>query len=127
MFDAAVAAALLQGIVPAHLSPPKGRTIVLGAGKVSAAMTKAVEDHWPGSLEGLVVTRYGHAVPCERIEIVEAAHAVPDATERCAAERTLQLAQAAGPDDLVLCLILGGGSALLASSPPSICGLENGS
>ena len=115
MLDAAVAAALPERIVPPHLPPPpKGRTIVLGAGKASAAMAKAVEDHWPGPLEGLVVTRYGHAVPCERIEIVEAAHPVPDAAGRAAAERILQLAQGAGPDDLVLCLISGGGSALLA-------------
>ena len=68
MLDAAIAAALPDRIVPAHLPPPpKGRTIVLGAGKASAAMAKAVEDHWPGELEGLVVTRYGHGVPCRRI------------------------------------------------------------
>src|SRR5690349_106948 len=110
MFDAAVEAALPAAIVPRHLPPPpKGRTIVLGAGKASAAMTKTVEDRWPGPLEGLVVTRYGHAVPCQRIEIVEAAHPVPDA-----ARRVLELAKSAGPDDLVLCLISGGGSALLA-------------
>ena len=101
--------------MPRHLpAPPKGRTIVLGAGKASAAMAKAVEDHWPGPLEGLVVTRYGHAVPCERIEIVEAAHPVPDAAGQAAARRILELAEGAGPDDLVLCLISGGGSALLA-------------
>ena len=115
MLDAAIAAALPDRIVPAHLPPPpKGRTIVLGAGKASAAMAKAVEDHWPGLLEGLVVTRYDHAVPCRRIEIVEAAHPVPDAAGRAAAERILALAQSAGPDDLVLCLISGGGSSLLA-------------
>jgi glycerate 2-kinase len=116
MFEAAIAAALPDKIVPAHLPPPpKGRTIVLGAGKASAAMAKAVEDHWPpGPLEGLVVTRYGHAVPCDRIEIVEAAHPVPDAAGRAAAERILALARDAGPDDLVLCLISGGGSSLLA-------------
>jgi glycerate 2-kinase len=115
MFDAAVEAALPAAIVPRHLPPPpKGRTIVLGAGKASAAMAKAVEDHWPGPLEGLVVTRYGHAVPCFRIEIVEAAHPVPDAAGRDAARRILELARSAGPDDLVLCLISGGGSALLA-------------
>src|SRR5690349_24338700 len=115
MFDAAVEAALPAAIVPRHLPPaPKGRTIVLGAGKASAAMAKAVEDHWPGPLEGLVVTRYGHAVPCSRIEIVEAAHPVPDASGRDAARRILELARSAGPDDLVLCLISGGGSALLA-------------
>ena len=77
-------------------------------------MAKAVEDHWPGPLEGLVVTRYGHAVPCARIEIVEAAHPVPDAAGQAAAARILALAEGAGPDDLVLCLISGGGSSLLA-------------
>ena len=116
MFDAAVAAALPIRIVPPHLPAPpkKGRTIVLGAGKASAAMAKAVEEHWPGSLEGLVVTRYGHAAACKRIEIVEAAHPVPDEAGRAAAERILDLAGGAGPDDLVLCLISGGGSSLLA-------------
>jgi len=121
LFDAAIAAALPDKIVPAHLPPaPRGRTIVLGAGKASAAMAKAVEDHWPGPLEGLVVTRYGHAALCRRIEIVEAAHPVPDAAGRAAAERILRLAQGAGPDDLVLCLISGGGSALLALPAPGL-------
>lgn len=115
MFAAAVEAALPERVLPPHLpSPPKGRTIVLGAGKASAAMARAVEDHWPGPLEGLVVTRYGHGVPCQRIEIVEASHPVPDAAGRDAARRILELARSAGPDDLVLCLISGGGSALLA-------------
>jgi hypothetical protein len=97
-----------------------GRTVLLGAGKASAAMAKAVADLWPGPLEGLVVTRYGHAVPCERIEIVEAAHPMPDAAGRGAAERILGLARGAGPDDLVLCLISGGGSALLALPAPGL-------
>ncbi len=119
MFDAAVAAALPAGVVGRHLPErPKGRTIVLGAGKASAAMAAAVEAAWaeggPGRLEGLVVTRYGHAVPCERIEIVEAAHPVPDAAGHAAAARMLEMARSVGPDDLVLCLISGGGSALLA-------------
>ncbi|WP_424753294.1 glycerate kinase type-2 family protein [Methylobacterium sp.] len=115
MFDAAVAAALPAGIVAGRLpAPPRGRTIVLGAGKASAAMARAVEDHWTGPLTGLVVTRYGHAVPCDRIEIVEAAHPVPDEVGRAAAARMLEIARSAGPDDLVLCLISGGGSALLA-------------
>ena len=114
MFDAAVAAALPARTVPGHLpAPPKGRTIVLGAGKASAAMAKAVEDHWPGPIGGLVVTRYGHSVPCKQIQIVEAAHPVPDAAGEAAARRILDLALGAGPDDLVLCLISGGGSALL--------------
>jgi len=117
LFDRAVAAALPERVVPGHLpQPPKGRTIVLGAGKGSAAMAKAVEDHWPADapLSGLVVTRYGHRVPCKRIEIVEASHPVPDAAGTDAARRILALAKTAGPDDLVLCLISGGGSALLA-------------
>ena len=115
LFGAAIAAADPAKVVPPHLPPPpRGRTIVLGAGKASAAMAKAVEDHWPGEISGLVVTRYGHAVPCKRIEIVEAAHPVPDERGRDAARRILELARTAGPDDLVLCLISGGGSALLA-------------
>jgi glycerate 2-kinase len=115
LFDAAVAAALPARVVPAHLPrPPKGRTIVLGAGKASAAMAKAVEENWSGPLSGLVVTRYGHAVESERIEIVEASHPVPDAAGEDAARRILDLARSAGPADLVLCLMSGGGSALLA-------------
>jgi hydroxypyruvate reductase len=114
LFDAAVAAAQPALCVPANLPPkPKGRLIVIGAGKASAAMAKAVEDHWDGALGGLVVTRYGYAVPCRRIEIAEAAHPVPDAAGLKAAERILKLAPSAGPDDTVLCLISGGGSALL--------------
>jgi len=88
--------------------------LVLGAGKASAAMARVLERHWPGPLEGLVVTRYGHGVPCERVKIVEAAHPVPDEAGRVAAARILELARSAGPDDLVLCLISGGGSSLLA-------------
>ena len=115
MFDAAVGAAQPALCVPAHLpEPPKGRLVVIGAGKASAAMARAVEDHWPGDLSGLVVTRYGYTVPCERIEIVEAAHPVPDAAGMEAARRIRALVQGLTPDDLVLCLISGGGSALLA-------------
>jgi len=80
MFDAAVASAQPSRVIASHLpAAPAGRLIVIGAGKASAAMAQAVEQHWPGPIEGLVVTRYGYAVPCERIEIVEAAHPVPDA------------------------------------------------
>jgi hydroxypyruvate reductase len=115
MFEAAVAAALPEKCVPPHLPrPPAGRTIVVGAGKASGAMAKAVEDHWPGAVEGLVVTRYGHKVPCRRIEVVEASHPVPDAAGQDAARRILSMVQGLTPDDLVLCLISGGGSALLA-------------
>src|SRR4051812_18954235 len=83
-------------------------------------MAKAVEDHWDGPLTGLVVTRYGHAVPCERIEIVEAAHPVPDASGEAAAQRILGMVQGLGPDDLVLALISGGGSALLTLPAPGL-------
>jgi hydroxypyruvate reductase len=101
--------------VPAHLpKPPKGRTIVVGAGKASAAMAASVERHWQGPLEGLVVTRYGHGVPCRQIEIVEASHPVPDERGRDAARRILEKMQGLTADDLVLCLISGGGSALLS-------------
>lgn len=115
LFQAALAAADPARVLPGFLpAPPKGRTIVVGAGKAAASMAKAVEEHWDGPLEGLVVTRYDHAVACERIEIIEAAHPVPDAAGREAAGRILELASGLGPDDLLLCLISGGGSALLA-------------
>jgi hydroxypyruvate reductase len=121
MFDAAVASALPERCLPPHLpAPPKGRTVVVGAGKAAAAMARAVEDHWPGELEGLVVTRYGHHVPTRRIEVVEAAHPVPDMAGREAAERILAMVQGLGPDDLALCLISGGGSALLALPAPGL-------
>lgn len=114
MFDAAVASAQPALCLPAHLPPPpKGRMIVIGAGKASAAMARALEDNWRGPLEGLVVTRYGYEVPCERIEIVQAAHPVPDAAGQQAAQRIRALVSGLSADDLVLCLISGGGSALL--------------
>ncbi len=116
MFRAAIDAAQPALCLPAHLpSPPKGRTIVIGAGKASAAMAAAFEAHWPGPVEGLVVTRYGHGAPTRRIEIVEAAHPVPDAAGREAAARILRLVSGLGEDDLVVALISGGGSALLAA------------
>jgi hydroxypyruvate reductase len=115
MFDAAVAAAQPSRCVPPYLpQPPKGRTIVIGAGKASAAMARAVEQHWPERLEGMIVTRYGYRVPCERIEIVEAAHPVPDAAGHMAAKRMLEMVGNLTEDDLVICLISGGGSALLS-------------
>ncbi|WP_426072491.1 glycerate kinase type-2 family protein [Janthinobacterium sp. DSP2-3-3] len=115
MFHAAIAAAQPSHCVPPHLPPaPKGRLIVIGAGKASAAMAQAVEQHWPGPLSGLVVTRYGYAVPCERIEIVEASHPVPDAAGMQAARRMLDLVGNLQAEDTVLCLISGGGSSLLA-------------
>ena len=121
MFDAAVGAASPGLRIPAFLpSPPKGRTVVVGAGKASAAMAKAVETRWPGPLTGLVVTRYGHAVPCERIEVVEASHPVPDENGHRAAARILKMVQGLGPDDLVLALVSGGGSALLSLPAPGL-------
>ncbi|MBT3068178.1 glycerate kinase [Rhodoferax sp. U11-2br] len=114
MFDAAVAAAQPALCLPPHLPPPpKGRTIVIGAGKASAAMARALEDHWPGPLEGLVITRYGYEVPCQRIEIVQAAHPVPDAAGLQATQRLRDLVTGLSADDLVIALISGGGSSLL--------------
>jgi hydroxypyruvate reductase len=116
MFDAAITAAQPARCLPPYLPPrPSGRTIVVGAGKASAAMAKAVEDNWPGELSGLVVTRYGYAAPCKRIEIIEAAHPVPDAASVDAARRILDTVKRLRPDDLVLCLISGGGSSLLVA------------
>jgi glycerate 2-kinase len=115
MFDAAVEAAAPAHCVPPHLpAPPKGRTIVVGAGKAAAAMAAAVEAHWPGLLEGLVVTRYGHGASTKRIKVVEASHPVPDAAGPAAARAILDLVSGLTADDLVLALISGGGSALLA-------------
>jgi len=114
MFDAAIASAQPAVCIPSHLPPaPRGKMIVIGAGKASAAMAQAVERNWSGSLSGLVVTRYGYAVPCKQIEIVEAAHPVPDAAGMHAAQRMLDLVGHLSSDDMVLCLISGGGSALL--------------
>jgi len=121
MFDAAIAAALPEKSLPAYLpKPPKGRTIVVGCGKAAASMAKAVEDHWKGELSGLVVTRYGHNAPTRKIEVVEAAHPVPDLAGREAAERILKMVQGLSADDLVLFLVSGGGSALLALPAPGL-------
>ncbi|WP_431856117.1 glycerate kinase type-2 family protein [Azospirillum sp.] len=121
MFRAAVDSAQPSLCVPPHLPPPpKGRTVVVGAGKAAAAMARAVETNWNGPLSGLVVTRYGHRVPTERIEVVEASHPVPDAAGETAARRILEIVGEVGPDDLLLCLISGGGSALLALPAPGL-------
>lgn len=121
LFDAALAAADPAKAVPSCLPElPKGRTLVVGAGKAAGAMARAVEANWKGGLDGLVVTRYGHAVACERIEVVEAAHPVPDQAGLDAARRILEKVQGLGRDDLVLCLISGGGSALLSLPAPGI-------
>jgi glycerate 2-kinase len=121
MFDAAIASAQPALCIPRHLPPaPQGRLIVVGAGKASAAMARAVEQNWRGALSGLVVTRYGYAVPCTQIEIVEAAHPVPDAAGMHAAQRMLELVGHLSADDMVLCLISGGGSALLPLPAPGL-------
>ncbi|MEO0540765.1 MAG: glycerate kinase [Cyanobacteria bacterium P01_A01_bin.105] len=141
MFDAAVQAALPSHRVSAFLpEPPAGRTVVVGMGKATAAMAQAVEAHWPGQLpgqlsgplsdslsgplseplSGLVVTRYGHGVPTQHIEVVEAGHPVPDDNGYRAAERILDLVSGLGPEDLVICLVSGGGSALFTLPPAGI-------
>ena len=123
LFDAALSAARPATCLAPYidrLQPPKGRTVVIGAGKASAAMARALEDRWPHPLEGLVVTRYGYGETCKRIEIVEAAHPVPDEKGRAAAGRMLEKVKGLAPDDLLLCLISGGASALLALPAPDL-------
>lgn len=117
-FQAAVDAANPQQILPAHLpSPPSGRTLVVGGGKAAASMAAAVEAHWPADapLSGLVVTRYRHGLPTRCIEVVEASHPLPDGRGEAAALRMLDMSRQLGPDDLLLALISGGGSSLLAA------------
>ncbi|AJG24293.1 glycerate kinase type-2 family protein [Cupriavidus basilensis] len=115
LFRAAVSAADPQDCLACALpEPPVGRTIVVGAGKAAASMARALEQAWPGPLAGLVVTRYGHAAPTSRIEVVEAGHPVPDAAGQRAAVRMLDMVSGLCPDDLVICLISGGGSSLLS-------------
>ncbi|WP_369802528.1 glycerate kinase [Pseudorhodobacter sp. MZDSW-24AT] len=122
MLDAAISAADPATVVAPHLpEKPRGRCIVVGAGKSAAAMAQAVEQAWPDvDLTGVVVTRYGHAVPTQRILVREAAHPVPDAAGEAAAQEILRIVQTAGPDDLVLALISGGGSALMPQPKPPL-------
>jgi len=122
VFDAAVAAAEPRRVLAAQLpAPPAGRCVVVGLGKSAATMAAAVEDAWPGvPLGGVVVTRYGHTVPTRRIEVIEAAHPVPDANSEAAARRLLAAVQGLTADDLVLALISGGGSALAALPAPGL-------
>ncbi|WP_175581153.1 glycerate kinase [Thalassospira sp. HF15] len=115
MMDAALTAADPTQCMADHLpEKPKGRTIVIGAGKASAKMAQAFERYWKGEVGGLVITRYGHAVPCQYVEIVEAGHPVPNEAGRVAAKRVLELVSSATKDDLIVCMISGGGSSLLA-------------
>ena len=124
LFDAALAIADPARCLPPHLPPPpKGRTVVIGAGKAAAAMARALELHSqgsPASLEGFVVTRYGHGMPCQRIEVIEASHPLPDSAGQAAAQRALRLVQGLGADDLVLVLLSGGASALLVAPAPGV-------
>lgn len=115
LFETAVAAADPMQVLPRVLGPrPPGRVVVIGAGKASARMAEAVESLW-GPCEGLVITRYGHARPCQSIEIIEASHPVPDAAGVAATRRMLDLLRRLAPGDVVLALISGGGSALLCA------------
>jgi glycerate 2-kinase len=122
MYNAALDAVRGEKRVPLFLpKPPKGRTVVVGAGKAAAAMAQAVEAHYTGTIDaGLVVTRHGHGLPLKKIELVEADHPVPGEAGQRAAERILALAKTLGPDDLLLCLISGGGSALLSLPAPGL-------
>ncbi len=114
LFWAAVNAADPAKVMPAFLpEPPKGRTIVIGAGKGSAQMAQALERVWSGPVEGAVVTRYGFGAKCERIEVMESSHPVPDAAGLKASKKLMQLVSGLTADDLVIALICGGGSALL--------------
>ncbi|QIY80246.1 glycerate kinase type-2 family protein [Chromobacterium violaceum] len=114
LFAAAVASAMPERLADHLPPPPRGRTVVVGAGKAAAAMARALEQAWPGELSGVVATRYGHAVATERIEVLEASHPVPDEAGCAAARRMLQAVSGLTADDLVICLLSGGGSALLA-------------
>lgn len=121
LFRQAVAQAQPALAVERHLpKPPRGRTVVIGAGKASAQMARAFEAAWPGEISGLVVTRYGYAEQCQRIEIVEAAHPVPDEAGALATQRLLELVSGLGEDDLVVALISGGGSSLLPAPAPGL-------
>ncbi|WP_241234007.1 glycerate-2-kinase family protein, partial [Sphingomonas koreensis] len=121
MFRAAVGSALPQQCLPSSVPAPSlGRTVVVGAGKASAAMARALEGCWPASLSGVVVTRYGHAVACDAITILEAGHPVPDAASVEAGRRILDAVSGLSADDLMICLMSGGGSALLSALPPGV-------
>lgn len=125
LFDAAVAAADPQKTIFGFLPPrPKGRTVVIGAGKGVAQLARAFEQSWDGPIEGVVVTRYGYAVSCERIKVLEASHPLPDAAGLAAAKELLQMVSNLTEDDLVVALVCGGGSALLPA-PPAGLSLED--
>jgi glycerate 2-kinase len=121
IFETAVKAADPELTIRNHLpAKPAGRTIVVGAGKGSAQMARALEKAWEGPLQGIVVTRYGYGARCERIEVLEAAHPVPDDAGLAASRRLIEAVSGLSADDLVIALISGGGSALLPSPPPGL-------
>ncbi len=121
LFTSAVAAADPEKVIVANLpARPKGRTVVVGAGKGAAQMAAAFERHWGGPLSGVVVTRYGYAAPCERIEVLEASHPLPDENGLQAAKRLLAEVSGLTENDLVVALVCGGGSALLPAPPPGL-------
>jgi len=133
LFHTAVAAADPKKVLPGFLGEAlknlpaqkeEGKTIVIGAGKAAAAMAVALEENWTGSLSGIVVTAYGHALPCKQIEVIEAAHPVPDENSEIAAQRILNLVTDLNENDLVVCLLSGGGSSLLALPAPGITLLD---
>ncbi|MGE0500500.1 MAG: glycerate kinase [Rhizobiaceae bacterium] len=121
LFDAAVSAADPERTIKEHLPPkPRGRTIVIGAGKGSSQMARALETVWDGALEGVVVTRYGYAIPCKRIEVLQSAHPVPDEAGLEGSKRLLETVSGLTDADLVIALISGGGSALLPAPAGSL-------
>ncbi len=122
MFDAAIASADPRRVLAAHLpGRPRGRVVVVGAGKSAAVMAAALEDAWPGvPMTGVVVTRYGHAVPTRMIEVIEASHPVPDANSELGARRVLAAVQGLAADDLVIALMSGGASALMELPGPGL-------
>ena len=121
LFHAVVESVSAARTLPQHLPPePCGRTVVVGAGKAAAAMASVIETHWSGPLSGLVITRYAHGAPCQKIEVVEAAHPVPDAKGLEAAQRLLHTVEGLTPNDLVICVISGGGSALMPVPGPGL-------
>ena len=125
LFDAAVAAASPAGAIPANLPPlPRGRTVVIGAGKAAIAMAAAFENNWTGPLEGFVVAPHGYPHDLRRIAVMHGGHPVPDAGSLAAADRALALAATLGADDLLVALISGGGSALLSKPAPDIAMAE---
>ena len=133
LFHTAVAAADPKKVLPSFLGEAlknlpaqneQGKVIVIGAGKAAAAMAAALEENWAGSLSGIVVTAYGHALPCEQIEVIEAAHPVPDENSEIAARRILNLVADLNKNDLVVCLLSGGGSSVLALPAPGITLLD---